>query len=120
MKCLRKLFIIVLLFTLLDQLFADPCFTVDWSSIEHNLNTIELNLKELQTNNSYLQLQLTDAGNLLSEQKNYLAAQSIQLENLESSLKKSERTTRIWKYSFLTVTTICIVETAILVAQRAK
>lgn len=112
MVCLRKLFIMVLLFTLSFRSYADTCFTVDWSSIDNNLNTIEFNLKSLQTENNSLQLQLTDAGNLLNEQKKFSAAQSIQLASLETNLAKSEKTTRIWKYCFWTATTICIAEAA--------
>lgn len=119
-KYLRKFFIVVLLLTSLFQLSAEPSFHVDWDKLDNNLNTIELNLNQLQIDNQNLQTQLINAGNQLSEQIKYSANQQIQYKILEDNYEKLEKTTRIWKVCFLTATTVCVVETVILIIGRTK
>lgn len=120
MNWLRKLFIIVLLFTLCFRLSAEPCFKVDWDKLDNNLNTIELNFQQLKTENSNLQILLTNAGNQLSEQIKYSANQQIQYKILEDNYKRLEKITKIWKVCFLTATTVCVIETIIIVYNRRE
>lgn len=107
MTCLRKLFISVFLFTLYFQLSADPSFHVNWDTIEENLTTIELNWKELETNNAYLIQQLTNVSTMLQEEQKYSAQLQLQSEDLKNRLKKQELYTKIWKGS-------CVVSVAVL------
>lgn len=93
---------------------------IDWKSLDDNLNTIELNLNQLKTENNSLQTQLTNAGNLLNDQIKYSANQQIQYKTLEDNYEKLEKTTRIWKVCFLTATTVCVIETIVIVCNRGE
>lgn len=91
---------------LLLLLFSVSAFSVTfkqnvWDSIETDVNTIEFNLTQLQTENNNLQT-------LLEEQQTYSAAQQIQLETYEKNLRLSDRNMKIWR-------SCCLVSVAILV-----
>ena len=93
---------------------------IDWKSLDDNLNTIESNFQALKTENNNLQIQLINAVNLRNDQIKYSANQQIQYKILEDNYKKLEKTTRIWRVCFLTATTVCIIETIIVVCNRGE
>ena len=105
-KCLRKLFIVVLLVTSFCRLSADVSLKGDWNTIWQNVNTIELNLQQLQTDNQKLQ-------ELLDTQALYLAKQSIQLQNYENSLKR-------WKMITIGSTVFALTMGAMYLIERNK
>ena len=97
----------MLLFILSFQLSAEPFFHPDWQALDRNLNTIELNLTQLKTENNSLQIKLMNVSEMLQEQTKYSANQQIQYQILENNYQKLERTTNLWKIgccSFMTTT----------------
>lgn len=97
MMWVRKL-LIVLLLLLSVSAYSEPVFhDINWDNVDQSLNTIELNFQMLKIENNNLQTQLTNVGGLLLEREKYSAAQSIQLETLESNYAKLEKTTKLWK-----------------------
>lgn len=118
-----KRFCVILLLSV--ALLSKPVYSqdlvfshIDWTAIENNVTSIELNLNQLETDNQKLQLRLTSALNSLTEQQNYSANQALQLANLNNSFQKQERYTKIWKTSFFISVGVIITETIILIIER--
>ena len=116
--CIRKLLTILLLLVSFSASSEIAFKKIEWESIDNNLNTIELNLKQLQTENNSLQLQLTNVSTMLQEQVKYSANQSLQLENLESKYKQLEKTTKLWKIGCCSFMTTTAIATIILIVRR--
>lgn len=93
---------------------------IDWTAIENNVTSIELNLNQLETDNQKLQLQLTNALSSLTEQQIYSANQALQLNNLNNSLQKQEKYTKIWKTSFFVSVGVIVSETVMLIIEKRK
>lgn len=119
-------------------LFVLPCFSqeqeflflsdtqaqsVNWDALEQNLNELEQSLVTLQTSNANLQKALQSAQNSVAIQKEYLAWQSIRLQDLENSCAQSEKTMKRWRLACgitVAVTVPTIVILAIVVSQQNK
>lgn len=111
--CLRKLLIVLLLLSC-SFCWSEVSFRrVDWNAIENNVNNIEFNLKQLQTENETLKTQF-------NEQVLFSANQSIQLQNSENKLKQSEKATKRWKISFTAVSVVALVEAVTIIIIATK
>lgn len=111
---MKKRMVFILLLALSWFSYAQPLESksIDWDNLEKSVNTIELNFNQLKIDNETLQIQLTDASTLITEQLNFIAQQQLQSESLKASLEKQEKSTKIWKNCFIVSTTIAIVTTA--------
>lgn len=117
-KYLSVLALFLLLFSL-SPLHSEVSTTIDWSTIESNVDSIENNLKQLHTDNKNLEMQLMDALRLLDEQKKYSVQQQVLLQNCEDSLKKSELHTKIWKGCFI-ASIVIVPITTLLIYQKVR
>ena len=113
MRCLRKFCAIALLFISFSRLSADVSFKADWSKIDNNLSIIEWNLNALKTENQTLQ-------SLYDEQVKFSTAQSLQSQDLELKLQKSERTMKKWKIGCITLGATTLLATTLLIIQMRR
>ena len=95
--------------------------SVNWESVEQNLNELEQNLLTLQSNNENLKAQLQNAKQSLTIQRNYLTSLSLQYKDLENRYTQSERSLKKWKLACgitVAVTVPVIVTLAIILANK--
>jgi septal ring factor EnvC (AmiA/AmiB activator) len=97
--------------------------SVNWETLEQNLNDLEQNLTTLQTNNLQLQATLNELQKSVAIQKEYLAKQSLAYKDLESRYTQSESSLKKWKLACgitVAVTVPVIVTLAIILANNRK
>lgn len=90
--------------------------SVNWLSVEQNLNNLEQNLQMLTIDNENLQVNLNSALLSLEIQKKYLSNLSLHCKDLENKLESSEQTMKRWRLACGITVTVAVPTIAILVA----
>lgn len=112
--CGKRLFIVFMLSLFSFSLFSQQFKPIDWEKIDENLDKLEKNLNMQEIERQILEKQLSD---LMKEQEEYSANQSLQYQTLENKYLRSEKCMRAWRttsiilipISAISITTLVLV-----------
>lgn len=108
--CGKRLFIVFMLLLFSFSLFSQQFKPIDWKNIDENLNKLETNFNMQEIERQILEKQLSD---LMKEQEEYSANQSLQYQNLELKYLRSEKCMRAWRTTSIILIPISIISTTI-------
>ena len=95
--------------------------SVNWESVEQNLNELELNSQTLLINNSSLKKDLMNALESVKIQINYSTSLSLRLADCESRYEQSEQVMKRWRLACgitVAVTVPTIITLVIIIANK--
>lgn len=106
-----KRLLTVFLFSLFCRLSYSQQFKpIDWENIDENLNKLEMNWNMQEIERQILEKHLSD---LMKEQEEYSANQSLQYQTLENRYMKLENNMKIWRTTSIILIPISIISTTI-------
>ena len=106
-----KRLLTVFLFSLFCRLSYSHQFKpIDWENIDENLNNLEMNWNMQEVERQILEKHLSD---LMKEQEEYSANQSLQYQTLENKYMKLENNMKIWRTTSIILIPISIISTTI-------
>lgn len=106
-----KRLLTVFLFSLFCCLSYSQQFKpIDWENIDENLNKLEMTWNTQEIERQILEKHLSD---LMKEQEEYSANQSLQYQTLENKYMKLENNMKIWRTTSIILIPISIISTTI-------
>lgn len=108
--CGKRLLLTLMFLSFSFSLFSQQFKPIDWGKIDENLNKLEMNLNMREIERQILEKQLRD---LINEQEEYSANQSLQYQTLENKYLRSEKCMRVWRTTSIISIPISIISTTI-------
>lgn len=108
--CGKRLLFIFMFLSFSFSLFSQQFKPIDWENIDENLNNLEMTWNMQEIERQILEKHLSD---LMKEQEEYSANQSLQYQTLENKYVKLENNMKIWRTTSIILIPISIISTTI-------